>query len=255
MRHNLISFIECLRAQIKCLIVWTAISCLVFLGCALAYAPSAQARIILPDSMTLGQYQAFMKSLGERNVSGVPPIQEGEETHAEEPEPNAVAPSGEEYESAQAQAGEASLERLVAQPTTLADLTSIQTSLDNKMVSFDCEAVGDIIDAHDGMKWVFVEDEGAALSCLMTAEQADQIDTLGRYEWRGTRLHIEGIYHVADAEESGELDVRAFTVSVLEPGKHQPDKVHWIKLVIGVFFLCVAAGLTMYYNSLKKRSA
>lgn len=215
----------------------------------------AYARIILPDSMTLGQYQAFMKSLGERNASGaVQPDTSQSPEHQQEPD-NAVAPSGEEYDSAQVQSGEMSFDRLTAHATTLADLTAVAKPLDNKMVSFNGEAVGDIIDAHDGMKWVLVEDNGAALSCLMTDEQAAQIDTLGRYEWRGTWLHIEGIYHIADAEESGELDVRAYKVAVLEAGKHQPDKVHWIKLFIGIFFLVVAAGLTMYYNALKKRSA
>ena len=58
------------------------------------------------------------------------------------------------------------------------------------------EAVGDIIDARDGMVWVTLVEasnsSNASVSVLMTRESASHIDTLGRYGTTGTMLQVRG---------------------------------------------------------------
>ena len=142
----------------------------------------------------------------------------------------------------------------LATQTTLERLVSVQTSLDGELVRFHGEAVGDIIKAKPGYKWILMEDDGSALSVLMTDEQAALIDTLGRYGTRGSILEVIGVYHVADPDEAGELDVRAVSVALVSEGERVDDQVHPAKLIAGVVLLVAAGGLTLLYRSLKRRA-
>lgn len=138
--------------------------------------------------------------------------------------------------------------------TTLAELLDARRALDGKMVVFQGEAIGDIINAGNNRKWVLLDDNGAALSVLLTADQAKMITNLGRYGVKGTTLKVTGVYHIADAEEAGELDVRAYKVEVVSPGERFNKPVHLWKLVLGLGLCAIAAGLGIFYNYLRKRS-
>lgn len=138
--------------------------------------------------------------------------------------------------------------------TTLAELLDARRALDGKMVVFQGEAIGDIINAGHNRKWVLLDDNGAALSVLLTTDQAKMITNLGRYGVKGTTLKVTGVYHIADAEEAGELDVRAYKVEVVSPGERFEKPVHLWKLALGLGLCAISAGLGLFYNYLRKRS-
>lgn len=139
-------------------------------------------------------------------------------------------------------------------PTTLSELVAASKRLDGRMVSFKGEAIGDVIDASGGMKWVLVEEDGAGLSVLMNEEQAKSIVNLGRYGIKGSLVEVTGVYHIADIEQAGELDVRAYQLKVLEPGGPVETPLHLWKLVVGMIFLVGAVALGLVYRYLRKRS-
>ena len=136
----------------------------------------------------------------------------------------------------------------------LEDLLSSRQDLDGQLVSFSGEAIGDLIKADSKHTWVMLEDQGYGLSVLMRNEDADKIEHLGKYGVRGSILQVVGVYHIADPDQAGELDVVARSVSLVESGYSYEEPVHWWKLILGLIFLGAALGLSLLYRYLRRRS-
>ena len=136
----------------------------------------------------------------------------------------------------------------------LEDLLSARQDLDGQLVSFSGEAIGDLIKADSKHTWVMLEDQGYGLSVLMRNEDADKIEHLGKYGVRGSILQVVGVYHIADPDQAGELDVVARSVSLVESGYSYEEPVHWWKLILGLIFLGAALGLSLLYRYLRRRS-
>ena len=96
--------------------------------------------------------------------------------------------------------------------SSIIDLSNADSYYDKQTVQITGEAVGDIIDARDGMVWVTLVEasnsSNASVSVLMTRESASHIDTLGRYGTTGTMLQVRGVFHLACPEDQG-LERRA----------------------------------------------
>lgn len=95
--------------------------------------------------------------------------------------------------------------------SSIIDLSNADSYYDKQTVQITGEAVGDIIDARDGMVWVTLAEasnsNNASVSVLMTRESASHIDTLGRYGTTGTMLQVRGVFHLACPEDQGLSDV------------------------------------------------
>jgi len=109
-----------------------------------------------------------------------------------------------------------------ATPTTIADLLAADTTLEAQQVSFSGEAVGSSYIAEDpGHRWVNLSDaDGNTIGVYMTAAQAAQVTTYGRYNVTGSTLAVTGVYHTACNDgHAGELDVHASTVEETAAGE------------------------------------
>ena len=129
--------------------------------------------------------------------------------------------------------------------TRVGVLVSVNRALDDNQVSFEGEAVGDIVRANDGYMWVNVM--GAAKSVIgvyVTNEQAKLISQTGDYHTKGTSLKVTGTYHIACPEHQGELDVHASNIEVIASGGTTTHRISSTRSQAALVF-CSAAGVIL----------
>jgi hypothetical protein len=145
-----------------------------------------------------------------------------------------------------------------ATSVTVARLASADTSLANTLVTFRGEAVGEAVaSSTPGWSWVLLESGSpstSAVSVLVESDALDLIKNYGSYQVRGTTLQVTGIYRVADESQDGELDVTAYTVSVVDEGGPVEHPVDESRLRLGVVATAVGLGLWALGAYLKRRS-
>lgn len=123
--------------------------------------------------------------------------------------------------------------------TTTSVLTSVNRALNGLSVRFSGEAVGDVLAADEGHKWVnILGASGASIGVYMTDEQAKSIVNLGDYHTTGTTVEVEGTYTMACTEHQGELDVHATSIKVLDTGGSITRVANQQRFVIAIV-LCV----------------
>ena len=143
--------------------------------------------------------------------------------------------------------------------TTVARLAAADAALDNTLVSFVGEAVGEAVDAAaDGYRWVVLQDRAAwstsSIEVLMTDDQVSQIEHFGSYQMRGTTLRVTGIYRMADDAQTGNLDVTAYAVRVVDAGGPMEEPADLRLLWAGLGLVAVGLALTALNVYLKRRS-
>lgn len=141
--------------------------------------------------------------------------------------------------------------------SSIADLSNADSYYDKQTVQITGEAVGDIIDAGDGMAWVTLSEtsnsSNASVAVLMTRESASHIDTLGRYGTTGTMLQVRGVFHLACSEDQGLSDVHATSVAVVAKGSHHADEFRIESFAPGVGLTVVGFALMALFRYLRER--
>lgn len=139
--------------------------------------------------------------------------------------------------------------------TTVGVLTAVNRALNEMTVRFSGEAVGDVLEAEGGNKWVnLLGANGTSIGVLMSADDAALVENLGDYHTTGTTLEVEGRYSISCSDHEGALDVHADSVRVVDRGgrvAHLPDRT----LFFGALGLC-AAGFLLFvlFMALRRRS-
>ena len=140
---------------------------------------------------------------------------------------------------------------------SISRLESGDASYDDSLVSFRGEVVGEPVNSSSSShKWVLVQSSGArtsSIEVLMTNEQVAQIKNWGSYQVKGATVRVTGIYRVADANNTGTLDVTAYVVRVVdEGGPLEPELVNTHVVVAGVS-LVVLGGILTGVNVYQRR--
>ena len=144
-------------------------------------------------------------------------------------------------------------EESVVIETRVGVLVSANRALNDSEVSFTGEAVGDIVNADEGHKWVNIRgSSNSAISVYMPDDLAKLIQNVGDYHMTGTTLKITGTYHIACLEHEGELDVHASTAEVTDNGGPVTHMVAPGRLE-AAFVLCIVAGLLLMAFLLVRR--
>lgn len=159
------------------------------------------------------------------------------------------------YESLDSLSAPSNPDERVIIDTDTSVLTSVNRALNGLAVRFSGEAVGDILAADAGHKWVNVLGaSGTSIGVYITDEQAAQIANLGSYYATGTTIQVEGTYTMACADHQGELDVHATSIKVLDAGgkvTHAPDS----QLLVSALGLCLAGfALLASFIALRRRN-
>lgn len=141
--------------------------------------------------------------------------------------------------------------------SSIVDLSNADSYYDKQTVQITGEAVGDIIDARDGMVWVTLAEasssSNASVAVLMTRESASHIDTLGRYGTTGTMLQVRGVFHLACPEDQGLSDVHATSVAVVTKGSHHVEEFRPEAFAVGAALTVVGFALMGLFRYLRER--
>ncbi len=143
--------------------------------------------------------------------------------------------------------------------TSITDLNSADSYFDKQTVQVVGEAVGDAIavEGDPGHKWITLmssnSDSNASVSVFMTNEQAERIDTFGRYGTTGTMLQVRGTFYLVCPEHSGLTDLHATHVSVVEKGKHHPDELNPNAFIPGAVLVVIGLLVTGMFYWLRER--
>ena len=141
--------------------------------------------------------------------------------------------------------------------SSIVDLSNADSYYDKQTVQITGEAVGDIIDARDGMVWVTLAEasssSNASVAVLMTRESASHIDTLGRYGTTGTMLQVRGVFHLACPEDQGLSDVHATSVAVVAKGVHHANEFRPEAFAVGAALTAIGFALMGLFRYLRER--
>ena len=155
----------------------------------------------------------------------------------------------------------AGLDPSSAHRTTIARLALADGSLDNSLVTFRGEAVGEAVaSSSPGYRWVLLQSNASgstsSVEVLMTNEQVAQIASFGSYKVKGATLEVTGIYRVADPNQTGTLDVTAYAVRVVDEGGAVGEEVATVGLWAGGALAAAGLGVSgaIWYRRRRSRS-
>lgn len=143
--------------------------------------------------------------------------------------------------------------------TSIAALAEADSYFDKQTVQVVGEVIGDSL--RDGLRgqrrWITlaaVEDESTAtISVSMTPEAAAKIDTFGKYGMTGTKLQVRGTFYLVCPEHEGLTDLHAEAVTVVEKGKHHPDKFDVNAFLPGAIAVVVGLAFVGVFYYLRER--
>lgn len=144
-----------------------------------------------------------------------------------------------------------------ARRVTISRLASADTALDGQLVSFSGEVVGEPVWLADGNAWVQVQSAsgGSFIMVAMRPEDAALIERVGGYQSKGTTLRITGVYRVADPNQLGDIDVTAYSVSVVDPGEERVEPVNFKMLGLALAFVAASAVLLVVARLVRRRAS
>lgn len=133
---------------------------------------------------------------------------------------------------------------------TISRLSSADVDLDGSLVTFMGEVVGEPVSITGGRKWVQLQSaDGSTILVEMSDASASIIKNWKRYGVKGSTLRVTGIYHVADSDNYGDMDVAAYDVSLIDAGGARSIDVDTSLLgaaVVSVVIAAVLIGINVY---------
>lgn len=144
-----------------------------------------------------------------------------------------------------------------ASPSVLTPAEAVDLALSGDRDAVDImvtgEAIGDVLSAPDGQRWVNILGEGVAVGLVVDAADAEKIPLLGRYGVRGATVRAQGTLHRACAEHGGDLDIHVATFEVFDEGETLERPLHPRKLGLAGAAIFVALALYWRYRMLRHR--
>jgi hypothetical protein len=148
-----------------------------------------------------------------------------------------------------------SLNVFAAQRTDINSLIEHAKALDNKEVTVQGEAIGEMMNRGE-YSWVNINDGTNAMGIWIKTAEAEQITSFGDYKHKGDTVKITGIFHRACVEHGGEADIHSETCEITVKGITISERIPSGKLIATVLLVPVAAILFfLYYKKSRKVTA
>jgi hypothetical protein len=130
------------------------------------------------------------------------------------------------------------------------DLVENSYKWDGKTVTFQGEVLQDLMERKDGL-WMNLSDGNNTAMGVFVPKSVVMpvISRAENYRTSGDTVLVTGTFHRACAQDQGETDIHATTVTVVKPGasKENPlhtDRVIWFLVLLGL----LAIVLWLYYR-------
>lgn len=138
---------------------------------------------------------------------------------------------------------------------TSGELVDSPKKWDGKTLSFTGEAIGEKMQRGE-YAWIHVNDdayyvknieEGASLggynsghAVWLTDELASRIRTFGDYTHEGDIITVRGTFNAACGQHGGDMDIHAEGLTIDKPGHVVRERVHPVKLAVGLILAVLA---------------
>jgi hypothetical protein len=126
--------------------------------------------------------------------------------------------------------------------------------LDGKEVSFEGEAIGELMRRGDHA-WLNVADSAGALGLWVDPNAIPAGLVTGSWKRRGAVVRAEGRFNRACAEHGGDLDIHASSISLIEPAANLEHPLAFWRLLAALGLLASAALLVPVWHSKIRRPA
>jgi len=125
---------------------------------------------------------------------------------------------------------------------------------DGKNISFQGEAIGDLMERADGV-WININDDAysrqgkkrrlagynSGQSVLVETKGAVQaVKRLGDYNNRGDIIKIEGVFHKACPDHGGDMMIHARRLELIKPGFTLPHRITTRKVSLAIVWLAIS---------------
>ena len=122
-----------------------------------------------------------------------------------------------------------------AQAVSSTELISNAKHYDGKVITYQGEAVGDIMPRGD-YAWVNLNDGNAAIGIWARKADLKDIIYLGGYRVKGDVIEVTGIFNRSCVEHGGDLDIHAQEIKKVSSGERSFKQLDMKKFYIGLFF-------------------
>ncbi len=123
-----------------------------------------------------------------------------------------------------------------AHPLTSLDLINNAKQYDNKTVSYQGEAIGEVMVRGDHA-WLHVNDGIIAVGIWAPKIMTDDIRYIGDYQHKGDVVEVAGTLHRACSEHGGDFDIHASEIKKITSGCSISQPVSKKKIRIGAYSL------------------
>ena len=131
-----------------------------------------------------------------------------------------------------------------------AELINNAKQYDGKIVSYEGEAIGDIM-KRGNFAWVNVNDGANAIGIWIDNTLLEDINYTGSYKSAGDRVEVTGIFHRVCPEHGGDLDIHGQALRKIKEGGFIPEKLDPLKR--NYVFISLGALCLIWILSLLKR--
>lgn len=111
---------------------------------------------------------------------------------------------------------------------------------DNKYITYEGEAIGDIMRRGD-YAWINVHDGSNAMGIWINSSDVDIIKHTGTYKFTGDIVSIQGIFHRACALHGGDMDIHATRMEIIKQGTRSfyliPSSRIFLSIVLSILTL------------------
>jgi hypothetical protein len=122
---------------------------------------------------------------------------------------------------------------------------------DKKVIEFQGEVIGDIMDRGDHV-WMNVNDGTRAIGIWAKKEMVSDIAVMGDYTHIGDQVKVTGTFYRADPQHGGDLDIRASKIEVLKTGYKVEHPINRVKVIFAIVLFVLVLGLHLYFVAKKR---
>lgn len=134
------------------------------------------------------------------------------------------------------------------------DLVDRAADYDGQWVQFQGEALGDLMVRGDHA-WLNLGGGAYAIGVILPAAEAREVKTLGDYRHTGDTVRVTGLFHRADPNQGGDLDIVAVGLEVVRPGRPRPDPRPGDRVYLAAGLSLLALALFVAAQLVQRRSA
>lgn len=142
-----------------------------------------------------------------------------------------------------------------AQPITSKELIENAKEYDKKVVIYEGEVIGDIMERGE-FAWINLHDGNYAIGVWIKKDMAKVIEYRGSYRFKGDWVRVKGIFNRICPEHGGNLDIHAFSLERIESGRETKERLVFPKLNLslnlGGVLLCLII-LNLFLRRQRKR--